>query len=188
MNGNILRRLMVFLSLLAFAVVSLPAPSKADSAASINYDVNAALNQLYATSPAAKKMGSVAKGILVFPNIVKGGFIIGGQFGEGALRVGGRTKGYYRTVAASYGLQAGVQQFGYALFFLSDDDLKYLKSSSGWEIGVGPSVVVVDEGMARSFTTTTARSGVYAFFFNQKGLMAGLGIQGSKITEIHPGK
>ena len=81
-----------------------------------------------------------------------------------------------------------MQKFGYALFFLSDDDLKYLKSSGGWEIGVGPSVVVVDEGMARSFTTTTARSGVYAFFFNQKGLMAGLGIQGSKITEIHPGK
>ena len=188
MNGNILRRLMVFLSLLALAVVALPAPSMADSAASINYDVTAALNQLYATSPAAKKMGSVAKGILVFPSIVKGGFIIGGQFGEGALRVGGRTKGYYRTVAASYGLQAGVQKFGYALFFLSDDDLKYLKSSGGWEIGVGPSVVVVDEGMARSFTTTTARSGVYAFFFNQKGLMAGLGIQGSKITEIHPGK
>ena len=188
MNGKILRRLMVFLSLLALAVVALPAPSMADSAASINYDVTAALNQLYAASPAAKKMGGVAKGILVFPSIVKGGFIIGGQFGEGALRVGGRTKGYYRTVAASYGLQAGVQQFGYALFFLSDDDLKYLKSSDGWEIGVGPSVVVVDEGMARSFTSTTARSGVYAFFFNQKGLMAGLGIQGSKITEIHPGK
>ena len=108
--------------------------------------------------------------------------------GEGALRIGGKTRGYYRSVAASYGLQAGIQKFGYALFFLSDDDLKYLKSSGGWEIGVGPSVVVVDEGMARSFTTTTARSGVYAFFFNQKGLMAGLGIQGSKITEIHPGK
>lgn len=188
MNGKVLRRLMIFLSLLALMVVALPAPSMADSAASINYDVTAALNQLYASSPAAKKMGSAAKGILVFPNIVKGGLIIGGQFGEGALRVGGKTRGYYRSVAASYGLQAGIQKFGYALFFLSDDDLKYLKSSGGWEIGVGPSVVIVDEGMARSFTTTTARSGVYAFFFNQKGLMAGLGIQGSKITEIHPGK
>ena len=188
MNGKILRRLMVFLSLLALVVVAIPAPSRADSAAAINHDVTAALNQLYASSPAAKKMASTAKGILVFPNIVKGGFIIGGQFGEGALRVGGKTKGYYRSVAASYGLQAGVQQFGYALFFLSDDDLKYLKNSGGWEIGVGPSVVVVDEGMASSFTTTTARSGVYAFFFNQKGLMAGLGIQGSKITEIQPGK
>ena len=188
MNGKTLRGLMVLLSLLALVVVAVPAPSMADSAAAINHDVTAALNQLYDSSPAAKKMASTAKGILVFPNIVKGGFIIGGQFGEGALRVGGKTKGYYRSVAASYGLQAGVQQFGYALFFLSDDDLKYLKNSDGWEIGVGPSVVVVDEGIARSFTTTTARSGVYAFFFNQKGLMAGLGIQGSKITEIQPGK
>ena len=123
---------MIFLSLLALVVVALPAPSMADSAASINYDVTAALNQLYASSPAAKKMGSMAKGILVFPNIVKGGLIIGGQFGEGALRVGGKTKGFYRSVAASYGLQAGIQKFGYALFFLSDDDLKYLKSSGGW--------------------------------------------------------
>ena len=85
-------------------------------------------------------------------------------------------------------MQAGAQKFGYALFFLSDADLKYLKNSDGWEIGVGPSVVVMDEGVARSFSTTTARSGVYAFFFDQKGLMAGLGIQGSKITEIQPNK
>lgn len=169
-------------------VVCLPQSSWAASASAINRDVDNALKQLYKSTPAAKKMAGIAKGILVFPDIIKGGFIIGGQYGEGALRVAGKTKGYYRTVAASYGLQAGAQKFGYALFFLSDDDLKYLKNSGGWEIGVGPSVVVVDEGAARSLTTTTARSGVYAFFFDQKGLMAGLGIQGSKITEIQPNK
>lgn len=175
------------LAFLAVAV-SLPQTALAASAREINRDVDIALRDLYKTTPAAKKMASVAKGILVFPDIIKGGFIIGGQYGEGALRVGGKTKGYYRTVAASYGLQAGAQKFGYALFFLSDDDLKYLKNSGGWEIGVGPTVVVVDEGVARTFTTTTARSGVYAFIFDQKGLMAGLGIQGSKITEIQPDK
>jgi lipid-binding SYLF domain-containing protein len=74
------------------------------------------------------------------------------------------------------------------MFFLSDDDLKYLKKSEGWEVGVGPTVVVMDEGMSRSFSTTTAKSGVYAFFFDQKGLMAGLGIQGSKISKIQPDK
>ena len=169
-------------------VVSLPQASMAATASEINRDVDIALKDLYKSTPAAKKMASVAKGILVFPDIIKGGFIIGGQYGEGALRVGGKTTGYYRTVAASYGLQAGAQKFGYALFFLSNDDLKYLKNSGGWEIGVGPTVVVMDEGAARSFTTTTARSGVYAFFFDQKGLMAGLGIQGSKITEIQPDK
>jgi lipid-binding SYLF domain-containing protein len=74
------------------------------------------------------------------------------------------------------------------MFFMTDSALKYLKSSSGWEVGVGPSVVVVDEGVARSLTTTTARSDVYVFFFNQKGLMAGLGIQGSKISQFQPDK
>ena len=176
-----------WLAFLAVAV-SLPQTALAATANEIDRDVNNALKDLYKTTPVAKKMASIAKGILVFPDIIKGGFIIGGQYGEGALRVGGKTKGYYRSVAASYGLQAGAQKFGYALFFLSDDDLKYLKKSDGWEIGVGPSVVVMDEGMARSFTTTTARSGVYAFFFDQKGLMAGLGIQGSNITKIQPDK
>ena len=184
------RGLIVFslCAILALASLGTANNSMAASAAAINRDVDIALKQLYASTPAAKKMAGIAKGILVFPDIIKGGFIIGGQYGEGALRVGGKTTGYYRTLAASYGLQAGAQQFGYALFFLSDADLKYLKNSGGWEVGVGPSVVVMDEGVARSFSTTTARSGVYAFFFDQKGLMAGLGIQGSKITEIQPGK
>jgi len=175
----------------ALAVVlllAIPQFVLADTAAEIDRNVNTALDKLYQTTPMARKMAGIAKGILVFPSIIKGGFIIGGQYGEGALRVHGRTTGYYRSVAASYGLQAGAQSFGYALFFLSDADLKYLKSSEGWEVGVGPTIVVADEGLARSFSTTTVQSGVYAFFFNQKGLMAGLGIQGSKITQIYPGQ
>ena len=89
-------------------------------------------------------------------------------------------------MAASYGLQAGAQAFGYALFFINDSAIDYLKNSKGWEIGVGPSITVVDAGAARSLTTTTAKSDIYAFFFDQKGLMAGLGLQGSKITQINP--
>ena len=96
--------------------------------------------------------------------------------------------GYYNRVAASYGLQAGAQKFGYAMFFLTQTALDYLTKSKGWEIGVGPSVVVVDEGLARSLTTTTAKEEIYAFFFHQKGLMAGLGLQGSKITKINKDK
>ena len=174
--------------LMALMLLAIPQISQAETAAVINRDVTNALNTLYKTTPAAKKMSEIAKGVLVFPSIIKGGFIIGGQYGEGALRVNGKTTGYYQTVAASYGLQAGAQSFGYAMFFLSDDDLKYLKKSEGWEVGVGPTVVVMDEGLSRSYTTTTAKSGVYAFFFNQKGLMAGLGIQGSKISKIQPDK
>jgi lipid-binding SYLF domain-containing protein len=120
--------------------------------------------------------------------VVKGGLIVGGQYGVGALREGRKTFGYYKTVAASYGLQAGAQKFGYAMFFMTDSALQHLKKSSGWEVGVGPSIVLVDEGVARSLTTTTAKDDIYAFFFDQKGLMAGLGLQGSKISSITPDK
>jgi lipid-binding SYLF domain-containing protein len=97
---------------------------------------------------------------------------------------GGRTAGYYNSVAASYGFQAGVQKFGYALFFMNDAALAYLDKSGGFEIGIGPSIVVVDEGVGKSLTSTTLTHDVYAFIFDQKGLMAGLGIQGSKITRL----
>jgi lipid-binding SYLF domain-containing protein len=172
----------------ALALVGAPHAARAGTAAEIDRNVSAGLKQLFADSPDAKQLASEAKGILVFPNIVKGGFIVGGQYGEGALREKGRTTGYFNTVAASFGLQAGAQKFGYALFFMSDSALKYLKESKGWEIGTGPSIVILDEGAAAALTTTTARSDVYAFFFDQKGLMAGLGLQGSKITRIHPKK
>lgn len=146
-----------------------------------------ALQQLYSTTPEAAVLGRTAAGILVFPEITKGGFLIGGQYGTGVLFTGGQVVGYYRSAAASYGLQAGVQRFGYALFFMSHDALEYLDRSGGWEVGVGPSVTVVDEGFARTLSTTTARKGVYAFFFNQRGLMAGMGIQGSRIRRTEPG-
>jgi len=160
----------------------------ADTAAEIDRDVDSALDKLYAGTPAAKELSRVAKGVLVFPSVIKGGLVVGGQYGVGALRKGSQTGGYYKTVAASYGLQAGAQKFGYAMFFMSPSALDYLDKSDGWEIGVGPSVTIVDEGVARSLTTTTAKEDIYVFFFDQKGLMAGLGIQGSRISRITPDK
>ncbi len=129
-------------------------------------------------------MKKEAKGILVFPDIVKGGFIVGGQYGQGALIKGGKIAGYYNTVSASYGLQAGLQKYGYALFLMTDSALAYLDKSGGWELGMTPNIVVVDVGAAGGISTTTAKSDVYAFFFDQKGLMAGIGLQGTKITKI----
>jgi lipid-binding SYLF domain-containing protein len=158
----------------------------AASASEIDRNATAALQTLYKTTPGAKELASNAKGILIFPNIVKAGFIIGGQYGDGVLREKGRAVGYYRSIAASYGLQVGVQSFGYVLLFMDDASLQYLKKSEGWEIGTGPSVVVLDKGFGKSMTTTTMRKGVYAFIFSQKGLMAGIGLQGSKITRITP--
>jgi lipid-binding SYLF domain-containing protein len=175
-------------SLLTLVLVMTPSmgarPAHAASAAEINRDANAALAALYEKIPDAKRLAAKAKGILVFPSIAKAGFLYGAQYGEGALRKGNRTVGYYNTVAASYGLQAGVQSFGYAMFFMRDSALEHLEKSGGFEVGSGPSVVVLDEGAAKSMTTTTIQSDVYAFVFSQKGLMAGLGLQGSKISKI----
>jgi len=170
----------------AIGSAAVPRPALAASAAAIDRDVSKALKTLYANNAAAKSLGAKAAAILVFPSIVKGGFMVGGQYGEGALRKGGKTAGYYNSAAASYGFQAGIQKFGYALFFMTPSALSYFEKTSGWEIGTGPTVVIVDEGLAKSLTSTTLKSDVYAFFFSQKGLMAGVGLQGTKITRIQP--
>lgn len=161
-----------------------PNNARAATAAEINRDVKSALENLYAKSSAAKTLGEKAKGILVFPGIVKGGFMVGGQHGEGALLKGGKTAGYYNTIQVSYGLQIGIQKYGYALFLMTDSAMNWIDKSDGWEVGVGPSIVVMDTGAASSTTTTTLQSEIYAFFFDQKGLMGGLGLQGTKITKI----
>ena len=159
-------------------------PALAASAAEINRDANAVLAKLYERHPASKKMAAQAKAILVFPSIYKAGFMFGAQYGEGVLRKGNKSVGYYNTVAASYGWQAGAQAFGYALFFMNDGALSYLDKSGGFEVGVGPSIVVMDEGAGKSTTSSTLTQDIYAFIFDQKGLMAGAGLQGSKISKI----
>ncbi|HTU01596.1 MAG TPA: lipid-binding SYLF domain-containing protein [Candidatus Sulfotelmatobacter sp.] len=156
------------------------------TAAQINRDAEAALARLYETTPAAARLGKDAVAILVFPSVLKAGFMVGGQFGNGALRQGDKSIGYYNVTAASYGLQAGAQRFGYAMFFMKESALEYLNKSGGFEVGVGPSVVLVDEGMAKTLTSSTARDDIYAFIFGQQGLMAGMGLQGSKITKFTP--
>jgi len=161
-----------------------PDPAPGATAAEINRDVKSALKTLYAQSPAAKKLGEKAKGILVFPGIVKGGFMVGGQYGEGGLLKGEQVTGYYNTVQISYGYQAGMQKYGYALFLMTDSAIQWVDKSDGWEIGTGPSIVVMDTGAAMATTTTTVQSEIYAFFFSQKGLMGGIGLQGTKITKI----
>jgi len=172
---------------LALGAQLLPAAEQAKtSAAKLSADSRASLQSLYARVPFAKSIGPKAYAILVFPKVTKAGLVVGGQYGEGALMQGGKTVGYYNTAGASYGLQAGAQQYGYAMFFMNATALSQLDKSDGFEVGVGPSVVVVDEGMAKQATTTTAKDDIYAFIFGQKGLMAGLGIQGNKISKIKP--
>lgn len=190
MKGNVLLKRQILVIGLAVAALILvrTASVLAASAAEINNKSNIALKKLYASEPGAKTLGDKAKGILIFPEIVKGGFIVAGQYGDGALRKGGKTTGYYRSLAASVGFQAGAQSYGYVLFFMDDDSLSYLDKSDGWELGTGPTLVVLDKGFGKNLSSTTLQKGVYAFIFNQKGLMGGVGIQGSKITKITPDK
>lgn len=161
-----------------------PVPATAASGQKIERDARAALERLYRENAGARALRAKAKAVLVFPSMLKAGFMFGGQIGEGALFRGGKVAGFYNSVAASYGFQAGGQVFGYALFFMSDSALTYLDKSGGFELGAGPSLVIVDEGVAKSLTSTTVTQDVYAFVFDQKGLMGGLGIQGSKITRL----
>ena len=171
-------------ALVGVLLVFSAATAHAADAAQIDKEARAALESLYAKVPAAKVLGEKAKAILVFPSITKAGLVVGGQYGEGVLLQGGKTTGYYSTAGASYGLQAGVQKYGYAMMFMTDEAFQALKKLEGFEVGVGPTVVVVDEGMARNATTATMKEDIYAFVFGQKGLMAGIGIQGTKITKV----
>lgn len=172
-------------ALLASAAVAGPARAAA-KASQIAQDARTALDRLYQSRPEARDLARRAKAILVFPSIVKAGLLIGGQGGNGALLKNGKVVGFYRIAAASYGLQAGAQTFSYALFFMTDKAVDYAEKTKGWAVGSGPSFVVMDEGKAKNTNTTTLQKEIYAFAFGQQGLMAGLGLEGSKISEIHP--
>ena len=165
-------------------LAAIPLVTTGTASADLVSESRRALQQLVAQNSAAAKAKAKAVAILVFPDVVKAGFIFGAQGGQGILFIHSQPSGRYRTVAASYGLQAGVQKYGYALFLMNQKAVNWVNNTRGWEIGTGPSVVIVDKGMARSFTTDTLHSGIYAFTFDQQGLMAGLGLQGSKIMRI----
>ncbi|WAC48028.1 lipid-binding SYLF domain-containing protein [Asticcacaulis sp. SL142] len=160
------------------------APAEAATKGELTVEANQALNSLYASNPTAKLIGSKAKAILIFPNIVKAGLVFGGAYGEGVLMHSGKADSYYNSFSGSWGLQAGAQSYGYAVFLMNDNAVKYIHDTQGWEIGVGPTVVIVDEGVAKNLSTSTLKDDAYAFTFNQQGLMAGVTIDGTKISKI----
>ncbi|MNJ58718.1 hypothetical protein D3C77_543680 [compost metagenome] len=176
--------LAILLATVALLAASLPNGAHAASAEDLQADAKRALQSLYKTHPLAETISRSAKAVLVFPNIVKAGLVFGGSYGEGVLMRGSQVDGYYNSVSGSWGLQAGAQSYAYALFLMTDSAVDYLSKSKGWEIGVGPTVVVVDEGVARNLSTSTLKDNAYAFIFDQQGLMAGVSIEGSKISLI----
>ncbi len=156
----------------------------ASTADELHREAHEALQTLYKSNPVALDISKKAKAILVFPKIVKAGLVFGGSYGEGVLMKGANVAGYYNSVSASWGLQAGAQSYGYAVFLMNDNALNYLDKSEGWELGVGPTVVVVNEGAAKNISTSTLKDDAYAFIFDQQGLMASLSIEGTKVTRI----
>ena len=156
----------------------------AATAADLNADSDQALQRLYRTQPFAQTIARQAKAILIFPHIVKAGLVFGGAYGEGELKQGRAIDGYYNSLTASWGFQAGAQSYGYVVFLMSDQALRYIHGTQGWEIGVGPTVVIVNQGVAKNLSTSTLKDDAYAFIFDQQGLMAGLSLEGTKISRI----
>jgi lipid-binding SYLF domain-containing protein len=156
----------------------------AATAEDLSKDSTQALRILTDSNPLAADIATKAKAILIFPNIVKAGLVFGGAYGEGVLKKGSVIDGYYNSISASFGWQAGAQSYGYAVFLMNDKAIKYVRETNGWEIGVGPTVVVVNEGIAKNLSSTTLKDDAYAFIFDQQGLMASLSIEGTKISRI----
>jgi lipid-binding SYLF domain-containing protein len=181
-----IRGILLATSLATAAMVSVGVFEYANAATAedLDKDSDQALQMLYRTNSAAEAISKRAKAVLVFPNIVKAGLVFGGAYGEGELKQGSQVDGYYNSVTASWGLQAGAQSYGYVVFLMTNKAVRYIHGTHGWEIGVGPTVVVVDQGAAKNLSTSTLKDDAYAFIFDQQGLMAGVSIEGTKISRI----
>ena len=158
--------------------------SYADSAREIDVSVNIALERFSKDVKGADEFVKIAKGLLVLPNVIKAGFIIGGEYGEGALRVNGETVTYYSIVAGSFGFQIGVEKKDIIIAFMTEEALKQFRTSSGWEAGVDGNIAFVDVGGGKRIDTTTIKDPIVAFVFDVKGLMADISLKGSKFTKL----
>ena len=158
----------------------------ASSAAEIEAKSRAALRQLYTSNSKAATVGQRAKGVLLFPHIIKGGLVIAGASGDGTLFVSGKASKFFNISSASVGFQAGAQGFAYALFIMTDHKLAEVSAGTNWDVGSDTGIGVVDKGAAATLDTKSLNKAIYAFAFGQKGLMGGISLKGSRIKEIHP--
>eukprot|EP01037_Dinobryon_pediforme_P001790 gene1790-1820_t len=174
-------------ALVALATLTMAAtPAQARTAAEITAQGRTTLESLKATEPRSRLFARHARGILVFPSIFKAGLVFGGESGNGVLFIHGRPAGFYNLSGGTWGLQIGGEKFSYVVFFMNDGSLRYLNRSGGFAAGTGPSIAIINKGAGAEANSTTITTDVYAFPFNQKGLMADLTLQGTKISRIHP--
>jgi len=171
--------------LLLFVSILLSTNLMAKPASVIEAEANAAL-AVFKTKPGASKFLSQVKGYLVFPSVMKGGFIVGGEYGEGVLRVNGQTKAYYSIASGSLGFQAGVQEASYLIAFVSQRALDNFMRSNGWEAGVDGTITLVTWGAGKDISSISYEKPIYGFVFDSKGLMGGVSLEGTKFTKINP--
>jgi len=169
------------------ACQSTPTAYKSSRAYELDSQAKASLEKLYAENGKARDLRTRAKAILTFPSMIKAGFLVGAQYGIGVLtNLNGRTIGYYNSTAGSFGYQAGIKGFHYSLFLMSDRAVASLETAAGLELGVGPSFVIVKKGFGKVMSTTSLDKDIYAFVYDMKGIFAGAGIEGTKVTRVHP--
>ena len=160
----------------------------AKTAREIDVAVDVAIERFHKQIIGAKELIAASKGMLVMPNVIKGAFIIGGEYGEGALRVGGETVGYYNTISGSIGFQIGGQAKDIILLFMTDEVIKQFRASSGWEAGVDGNVALITIGAGERVDTTTSKDPIVGFVFDAKGLIADISLKGAKFTKLNKAK
>jgi lipid-binding SYLF domain-containing protein len=173
---------LMFVVLMAFVVVANYAEAK--SANEINVGVDEAINRFYKQVDGAREFMAQAKAVLVMPNVTKAGFVVGGEYGEGALRIGGKTKSYYNLIGGSYGFTFGAERMDIIIVFMSEDALKGFRKVKGWEVGVDGNVALIDVGGGKRLDTTTLRDPIVGFVFDAKGLMVDISLKGAKFTKV----
>ncbi|MBN3834190.1 YSC84-related protein [Burkholderia sp. Ac-20344] len=161
------------------------ASASASKRQSIDASVNATLSRLYSTVPGSRELVAKSRGVLVFPSVLQAGFIVGGQSGNGALRVGGSTVGYYNTSSLSVGLQAGAQSKAIVFLFMTQDALDSFRKSEGWSAGADASVAVVKVGANGAVDSNTATAPVEVLVLTNAGLMGDLSVNGTKVTKLN---
>lgn len=179
--------LVAMLAVLALGLLSLlPAPARAADAKSIDANADAALTRFKKDVKGADDYLKAAKGVLVMPDVKKAGFVVGGQWGEGALRVDGKTVDYFKMEVGSIGFQAGYQKSSFVFLFLTQAALDEFRASQGWTAGVEGGITVVDAGFGGSLDTLKGKDSVVGFAFGKEGLAGGWSAKGAKFTKIVP--
>jgi lipid-binding SYLF domain-containing protein len=175
---------LIFIGLAIAIFGASPPNAYAKTAAEINADANRTLKRFYREVNGAKELTSSAKALLVMSGVGKAGFIVGGTYGQGVLRIGGKSKGYYNLIGGSYGFTIGVEQMDIVIAFMTQEALNQFRNVEGWEVGVTGNVALIDVGGGKRLDTTSLQDAVVAFVFGPKGLMFDVSLKGAKFTKI----